>query len=113
LSRSSRATGRIRAYPLGSPISLINTAAFESKADISSIFAPGFLAHPTITQRTTLPFLIAESGAASFTLAVMMIAQSGAQPQIAAARQNAREPASAAVIGDLQNGPHPDHGLIS
>src|ERR1700676_642272 len=35
----------------------------------------------TITQRTTLPFLIAESGAASFTLAVMMSPKPARNPR--------------------------------
>src|SRR5581483_8928574 len=35
----------------------------------------------TITQRTTLPFLIAESGAASFTLAVMMSPRPARSPR--------------------------------
>src|SRR5581483_8042463 len=37
------------------------------------------------------------------------IAQTGAQPLIAAARQNARQLAGAAVIGHLEDGSHPDH----
>src|SRR5450631_3569049 len=57
---------------MGSPISLISTAAFESKR----IYVPSLrrvsLRIRTTTQRTTLPFLIAESGASSFTLAVIM-----------------------------------------
>src|ERR1035437_9855327 len=69
LSRSSLATGPNTRVPTGSFTSLINTAALESKR----IYVPSLrrvsLRMRTITQRTTLPFLIAESGAASFTAA--------------------------------------------
>src|SRR5712692_6956339 len=57
LSRSSLATGPNTRVPTGSPTSLINTAALESKR----IYVPSLrrvsLRMRTITQRTTLPFL--------------------------------------------------------
>src|ERR1039457_7239998 len=70
LSRSSRATGPNTRVPTGSPTSLINTAALESKRMYVPSLRRVSLRMRTITQRTTLPFLIAESGAASFTAAV-------------------------------------------
>src|ERR1017187_4698756 len=70
LSRSSLATGPNTRVPTGSPTSLINTAALESKRMYVPSLRRVSLRMRTITQRTTLPFLIAESGAASFTLAV-------------------------------------------
>src|ERR1017187_174306 len=69
LSRSSRATGPNTRVPTGSPTSLINTAALESKRMYVPSLRRVSLGMRTITQRTTLPFLIAESGAASFTAA--------------------------------------------
>src|SRR5690348_34573 len=70
LSRSSRATGPNTRVPTGSPTSLINTAALESKRMYVPSRRRVSFRIRTITQRTTLPFLIAESGAASFTEAV-------------------------------------------
>src|ERR1017187_3600713 len=70
-SRSSRATGPNTRVPTGSPTSLINTAALESKRMYVPSLRRVSLRMRTTTQRTTLPFLIAESGAASFTAAVM------------------------------------------
>src|SRR5664279_5135264 len=70
LSRSSLATGPNTRVPTGSPTSLINTAALESKRMYVPSLRRVSLRIRTITQRTTLPFLIAESGAASFTAAV-------------------------------------------
>src|ERR1019366_4342692 len=69
-SRSSLATGPNTRVPTGSPTSLINTAALESKRMYVPSLRRVSLRMRTITQRTTLPFLIAESGAASFTAAV-------------------------------------------
>src|ERR1039457_4576512 len=69
-SRSSRATGPKTRVPTGSPTSVINTAAFESKRMYVPSLRRVSLRMRTTTQRTTLPFLIAESGAASFTAAV-------------------------------------------
>src|ERR1035437_2836540 len=70
LSRNSRATGPNTRVPTGSPTSLINTAALESKRMYVPSLRRVSLRMRTITQRTTLPFVIAESGAASFTAAV-------------------------------------------
>src|ERR1019366_4233836 len=69
-SRSSLATGPNTRVPTGSPTSLISTAALESKRMYVPSLRRVSLRMRTITQRTTLPFLIAESGAASFTAAV-------------------------------------------
>src|SRR5436305_7980877 len=70
LSRNSLATGPKTRVPTGSPTSLINTAALVSKRMYVPSLRRVSLRMRTITQRTTLPFLIAESGAASFTAAV-------------------------------------------
>src|ERR1039457_4320875 len=70
LSRSSLATGPNTRVPTGSPTSLINTAALESKRMYVPSLRRVSLRIRTITQRTTLPFLTAEAGAASFTAAV-------------------------------------------
>ena len=64
----------VGSVPLGEGMalaSLINTAAFESnRIEVPSLRRVS-LRMRTITQRTTFPFLIAESGAASFTAAVI------------------------------------------
>src|SRR5262249_32645546 len=70
LSRNSRATGPNTRVPTGSPISLIRTAALESNRMYVPSLRRVSLRVRTMTARTTLPFLILESGAASLTLAV-------------------------------------------
>src|SRR6266566_8662509 len=81
LSRNSRATGPNTRVPTGSLTSFTSTAAFESKR----IYVPSLrrvsLRIRTITQRTTFPFLIAESGAASFTEAVTMSPRPARNPR--------------------------------
>src|SRR5208337_4056789 len=71
LSRSSRATGPNTRVPTGSPTSLMSTAALESKRMYVPSLRLDSLRIRTITQRTTLPFLMGDSGVASLTLAVM------------------------------------------
>src|SRR5579884_1426145 len=70
-SRNSRATGPNTRVPTGSPTSLMRTAALESNRMYVPSLRRVSLRMRTTTQRTTLPFLMLESGAASFTLAVM------------------------------------------
>src|ERR1035441_9214110 len=80
-SRSSRATGPKTRVPTGSPTSVINTAAFESKRMYVPSLRRVSLRMRTTTQRTTLPFLIAESGALPLTAAVMTSPQPGPRPR--------------------------------
>src|SRR5581483_3264438 len=81
LSRNSRATGPNTRVPIGSPASLISTAAFESKRMYVPSFRRVSLRIRTTTQRTTLPFLMFESGAASFTLAVITSPKPARRPR--------------------------------
>src|SRR5207247_2246616 len=71
LSRSSRATGPKMRVPIGSPASLIRTAAFWSKRMYvpSRRFCVLFIR--TITALTTWPFFTFPSGIASLTFAVI------------------------------------------
>src|SRR5206468_9379462 len=61
LSRNSLATGPNTRVPTGSPASLMSTAALESKRMYVPSLRRVSLRMRPITQRTTLPFLIAES----------------------------------------------------
>src|SRR5581483_2782376 len=70
LSLNSRATGPKTRVPTGSPTSLIKTAALESNRMYVPSLRRVSLRIRTITQRTSLPFFMLESGAASLTLAV-------------------------------------------
>src|ERR1017187_4972251 len=112
-SRSSLATGPNTRVPTGSPTSLISTAAFESKRMYVPSLRRVSLRMRTITQRTTFPFLMAESGAASFTAAVTTSPSPARQPGAAPARQDAREPARARVIGHLENRSHSNHSRFA
>src|SRR5262245_16293926 len=81
LSRNSRATGPNTRVPTGSLTSFTSTAAFES----NRMYVPSLrlvsLRMRTMTQRTTFPFLIAESGAASFTEAVIISPRPALSPR--------------------------------
>src|ERR1700683_261842 len=70
-SRNSRATGPNTRVPTGSFASLISTAALSSNRIYDPSRLRCSLRVRTTTARTTLPFLIWLSGAASFTAAVI------------------------------------------
>jgi len=68
LSRSSRATGPNTRVPPARPF-VDQHKRHSYQTDIGAVFTAGLFAHPNHYTAHNLPFLMAESGAASFTLA--------------------------------------------
>src|ERR1039458_8340327 len=78
--------------------------------DIRAVLAPGLLAHAH--DHAAHHFTLLDRGIRSrfFHAGRNHVAQAGPQAEVAAARQNARQTARAAVVGYLQDRSHPYHG---
>src|SRR5205807_9170864 len=83
------------------------------ETDVGTVFAAGFFSHPDDHAADHVAVFHLRIRSGFLDAGGNYIAQTRAQAEIAAAWQNTRQLACAAVIGNLENGSHSDHGRIS
>ena len=83
------------------------------EADVGAVLAPGLLAHADDHAAHHFALLDRRIGRGLFHAGRDHVAQAGAQAEVAAARQNAGQPARAGVVGHLENRSHSNHKISS